>query len=278
MKYCPNQLLGQTPSLKPYAAEELYQAEEFTKKFEKSNTKSIDLFLARNPEFGDIGKMAIAFRILTSEYGSKFRESMKERSLDWYSYLFDRLTDELVNKDDYSRFCENKVSFVTFNYDRSLEHFLYESLINSFNNIPAKKIKEQLNQIRIIHVFGQVSGLEWQELPSKLEYGCEVNRINVPKLIKNIRIIYEEQENPELDKAHELIRKAQHILFLGFGYAKENLDLLNIQEILTKEQKVYGTTLGLTTKEVQSIKSKFPNPSGMCDQAMDCLRLLRECF
>ena len=80
------------PNLKRYIAQQSNKAKEFTDKFEKSSTKSIDLFLARNPEFDDIGKMAITFRILSAEYYSKFRESMKDRSIDWYSYLFDRLT------------------------------------------------------------------------------------------------------------------------------------------------------------------------------------------
>jgi len=271
------------PNLKPYIAKELYKAKEFTDKFNKSSTKSIDLFLARNPEFEDIGKKAIALRILAAEYHSKFRESMKNKDLDWYLYLFDRLTGDIVKKNDYIRLSENNVSFITFNYDRSLEHFLYESLVNSFNNIPPEKIKEQLLKLRIIHVFGQVAGLEWQDLPSKIEYLCDINLINIQGLVKDLRIIYEEKENPELEEARELINKVQNIFFLGFGYAKENLDLLNIPEILKPQQQIRGTALGLTKKEITDISSSITTSSTMhvtCDikihEAWDSLQILRQ--
>ena len=56
--------------------QELIEARIFTYKFDKSSTKSIDLFLARNPEFEVLGKKAIIFRILAAEKNSAFKERM----------------------------------------------------------------------------------------------------------------------------------------------------------------------------------------------------------
>ncbi len=233
--------------------------------------------MARNPEFADIGKKAITLRILASESVSKFRERMKNKNLDWYSYLFDRLTDDIVNKNDYIHFSENNnVSFITFNYDRSLEHFLYESLINSFNNIQPEKIKEQLIKLRIIHLFGQVAGLEWEDLSSKVEYQRDVNHIDILGLINNISIIYEGEENLELEEAHKLIKEAQRVFFLGFGYAKENLKLLTIPGILNPTQYVCGTALGVTSREFRDIVSISPYQVHIGDPNWDCLMLLRQ--
>lgn len=233
----------------PLIPQELHRAREFADKFRKSSTMSIDLFLARNPEFSEAGKRAIVFRILAAERESHFREEAKCGDQDWYTWLFERLTDELVKKDDYSRFSENDVSFVTFNYDRSLEHFLYDSLLNAFVGVGAAKIVEQLNRITVIHVFGQVAPLEWQD-QSGIEYRRDIKSVNVDALSKNLRTIYEEMDNPELEEAKDLIRKAGRIFFLGFGYAKENLDVLGIPEILSIGQRVYGTGLGLTKREI----------------------------
>ncbi len=273
------------PRLKSSISGMLIQARKFTDIFEKSPTKSIDLFLARNHEFEILGKTAIIFRIFAAEKLSAFRERMADdkRKQDWYSYIFHRLTDDLVEKSDYSRFCENNVSFITFNYDRSLEHFLYEGLVNSFNKIPHEKIKEQLSKLRIIHVFGQIAGLEWQDIDSKIEYRWDVNRINVGSLITNLRTIYEEEENPELEEARKLIREAQRIFFLGFGYAKENLKLLKIPKILEQGQNIYGTAFELTRKEIQNIEEIFPNIdhpsiSYVHIEDSDCLMLLRQHF
>ena len=239
--------------------------------------------MAINREFQDIGKKAIALTILAAESVKKLREIMDKGDLDWYSYLFRRLTDDIVNKNDYIRLGENNVSFITFNYDRSLEHFLYESLSNYFNRIPTEKIKEQLIKLRIIHVFGQVAGLEWQDLPSKIKYGRDVNLIDIQGLVKNIRIIYDEEKNPELKEAQGLIRKAEHIFFLGFGYAKVNLELLKIPEILNPQQNIYGTAYKLRPKEIEYIESIFSELVKKNEISVhighpndDCLALLRD--
>ena len=53
-------------------------------------------------------------------------------------------------------FHTNKVSFVTFNYDRSLEHFLCRSLANSFAKTEAEA-GEVISKIPIIHLHGRLA-------------------------------------------------------------------------------------------------------------------------
>ena len=264
------------------------KANRFVEKFRKSSTKSIDLFLARNPEFSRPGKRAIIFRILAAERASQFREETTNKIQDWYTWLFEQMTDKLVQKEDYSRFCcENDVSFITFNYDRSLEHFLYDSLVNSFNGIAVEKIIEQLNQIKICHVFGQVGPLEWQGQYSETEYRVNVKNINVDALCDNIRIVYEEGDNPKLKEARKIISNAHRVFFLGFGYAEENLDVLGIPEVLEEVQQVFGTALGFTKREITGVESLFRGIGfdkkksvnihrSVVIEDLDCLALLRQ--
>ena len=47
---------------------------EFIKKFENSSTKSIDLFMARNPTLVNAGKHIVAYEIFDAEIRSEFRE------------------------------------------------------------------------------------------------------------------------------------------------------------------------------------------------------------
>jgi hypothetical protein len=61
-----------------FAAIEKHEVEQFAETFHKSSTRSIDLFLARNPEFKLMGKWAIIFRILTAEQTSQFRENIHQ--------------------------------------------------------------------------------------------------------------------------------------------------------------------------------------------------------
>jgi len=277
--------LNANSRITPLIPQELRRAGDFANKFRKSSTKSIDLFLARNPEFTTYGKRAILFRIFAAEKQSRFREETKYKDQDWYSWLFEQLTQTLVRKEDYSRFGENCISFVTFNYDRSLEFFLYESLINSFNGVAPGKIVEQLDKIRIIHVFGQAAPLRWQGQDHVMEYAEDTTNTNVEIFCDNLRIIYEKSENLELDEAQEVISKASRVFFLGFGYAQENLDALGIPAILNAAQHVYGTALALTKREINRVKSVLKltagsgpegGPVNLLIEDLDCLALLRK--
>ena len=239
--------------------------------FHKSSTKSIDLFLARNPEFMQLGKLAIMLCILEAEKKSRFRESTNTHQQDWYSYLYQKLTDDLITKEDCRRLSENNVSFITFNYDRSLEHFFYESLKYSFNGIKEAIILEQLSKLRIIHIFGQIDNLDWQTPQKHIKYG---NVKGLTTLSPNVRIIYDENKNPEIEECHKLLNNAERIFFLGFGYAKENLELLNIPKSL-QTNNIFGTALNLTEREIGMIANVIPN-ARLFDE--DCLTLLRKCL
>jgi len=259
----------------------LSQAKLFSRTFENSNTRSIDLFLSRNNEFMEIGKLAIIFSIISSELNSRFREHINNRDHDWYSHIFDKLTDHIIKKEDYKLFSQNKASFITFNYDRSLDHFLFEGLLNSFYGIDPIEIKKMMDNLNIIHLFGQVAGLDWQDLESKIAYKTSVDNIDINKLVKNLRIIYEVEDDPILEKACDKISKAKRIFFLGFGYAPENLKVLKLPEILNTGMRVYGTAFGLIENEVNQKRVTFAPSLGLDYKyvnihAVDSLMLLRQ--
>jgi len=274
--------LSATNRENPRIPEYLETARQFVDAFRRATTKSVDLFLARNPEFSKEGRRAIAFRILAAEHASSFREETKKKSEDWYTWLFEQMTDKLVKKGDYSRFSENDVAIITFNYDRSLEHFLYDSLSNSFKSIGPQKVMEQLNHVKICHVFSQVGPLEWQGQPNAIPYRVNVNEVGIDTLADNIRIAYDEGENPKLQEAHNLLSRANRVFFLGFGYADENLDTLGIPDVLAKVALVCGTARGFTEKEIGKVKSRLRAGSSDGDKQTviiensDCRALLRE--
>ena len=92
----------------------IYDPDKFCRNLEDAHTPSIDLWLARNPDFSHIGKLAIILSIFDAERKSKFREDI-ESGQDWYSYLYHRMTSSLVDPDSYKNFRTNKVTFITFN-------------------------------------------------------------------------------------------------------------------------------------------------------------------
>lgn len=222
-------------------------------KFENARSPSIDIFLARRPEFYEIGRRAIAQIIHEKEKISVFEYDMDDPEKDWYKYLFHRMTETLTDKESYMKFSENKVSFITFNYDRSLEHYLYNALINSFD-IPLGRIRtEDLFPFEFILVYGKLADLNWEN-----SGGIRYRGAFVPKMISNINIIYDTPNKDELKESiHRIFTKAKRIFFLGFGYAHENLEVIKVIAFLKDDIDIYGTCYGSTPKNINDLKSKL---------------------
>ncbi|MBN1362428.1 MAG: hypothetical protein JW993_17665 [Sedimentisphaerales bacterium] len=256
-----------------------------------NNMESIDLFLSRQPRFQRIGKLAISLNILRHERESRFGHNAEKPDRDWYSLVYHRMTLECISKDGYRGFGRNKVAFVTFNYDRSLEHFLFRSL-HSFEDATSESVREQIGRIAISHVYGKLAPLPWQDSDSSriLEYGADDVKSygKLPDMIQNLYVVHEERVNPGLEEAREKIEGAERVFFLGFGYAKENLEALGFPDVVTKSHRIYGTAMGWTPREIGEIRWHFidaiqrsGSTSAHVDKQVqirdcDCVTLLRE--
>ncbi len=249
--------------------------------FYKSSTPSIDLFLSRNLGYANIGKLAIIIEILEAERNSQFREDIVQSDQDWYSYLYRYLTDGIIYKDNYKEFSKNNISFITFNYDRSLEYFLHESFLNSFNyDVDRTDLTNEVKNIFLEHVYGVVAPLPWQDIInySSLEYKSEFNIQLVQSLIKNIKMIHE-RTLQDLRRITKRIQEAQRIFFLGFGYANENLEILDIPKVIGSNTKIFGTVKGFCKRELNEIKGRFLpmiKESKIILEDCNCLELLRD--
>ncbi len=168
-------------------------AQRFCDVFKDSNTPSIDLFLSRNVGFENVGKYSIVLNILAAEARSKFGIDLDNSADDWVSYLYERMTDDLIDLSSFGRFSENKTRFITFNYDRSLEHFLFTSLRHSFNDASDEDIEEQVKKIRIDHVYGSVGPLPWQGDGRQYSSGYGWN--DIKNLAKSIKLMHQERES-----------------------------------------------------------------------------------
>ena len=98
------------------------------------------MFLQNNYEsFGNIAKCAIAQTLLDYE-SEEALHSMPNNN--WYMHLY-----KLMRTNPPTDFNRNSVSFITFNYDLSLDQFLYNSILNSstsLNNIMALRIIQSI--------------------------------------------------------------------------------------------------------------------------------------
>lgn len=249
---------------------------------------SIDLFLAGHPDdlwLNRLGRLAIILRISTAELEHSKRRKQKRPEKDWCEFLLGKLRGGLITPDDFkSRFRENNVTIITFNYDRFLEDYVFDGLQKSFGGLEPETVKEQLGHIKIVHVFGQIAPLPWQNLGQGIKYGSEITEVDVLSLSKNLRIIYDGYHNPELEEARTKIAETRRIFFLGFGYAGENLKVLALPKVINPIAKIWGTHLDATKKECNYAGWQLVRDMGLdwaqvrLDKDCDCLKLLREYF
>lgn len=249
------------------------KVDEFTDEFSKSSVYSIDFFLEERTEFMDVGKMAIAVHLIKCEED----ETLRNSDNNWYMYLYDRL------KSSFEDFEKNNIFFVTLNYDRSLEQFLFEAL-RSGSHKSQSECAEKLNKIPIVHLYGQLDLLPWQNCNGKCYstnkgYEDTIQRIRNAK--KNLHLISDERnvsESEEFKKAYALIKKAKIVYFLGFGFDETNLERLNIQ--LMKNKTVTGTALRLEISKQRWVKQYFKDKRNTATTInlyeMDVLSLLKQ--
>ncbi len=229
---------------------------EFKAALRHSGQSSVDAFLEFRPEYEDIGKALVAYCLVQRESDHWL---FGDDSSSWYHYLFKAM------RASFDRFGSNPLSVVTFNYDRSLEHYLHTCLCNSYNK-PSDVVAEQLSSIPIVHVYGQLGTLDWQPpksncLPRTYTDGANVD--SVSRAANGIKIITEHRdETDEFHVAHNLLVAADRIFFIGFGYDKTNIERLHVPWKGTQDfhagQFLIGTAHGLTEVERERIRDRNP--------------------
>ena len=96
--------------------------DEFFKFFKDSNLNNIDKFLSLNPDYEEIGKHCIVHCLNQIEISNPELTIQKIFSgHDWYNTLVNSLYLDVNRIEELTM---NKLSILTYNYDRSLEHYL----------------------------------------------------------------------------------------------------------------------------------------------------------
>lgn len=296
--------------------------DNFYQKLINSSPASIDDFIhyvsEKNKDYEFLGKACIVCAITKYEnenyfninksvtpkghryFNNESTESQNHLELrkGWYTYLWEKIYDG--NIEDNLR----NLTIVTYNYDRSLEHFLITRLINlcDYNKQDAADfIFTSLGSI--FHVYGKIGKLGWEkekdikyenpykslnmhdvtdilkDSPERFEHkgvdninyhlhGAGIDTIkrfknhldNVINLTKCIRTYTE--AGREHGNLQFKIAEAQKLIFLGFGYHKQNLRWFDPKVFQIKKDIVIAGTgykMGKTQldKARKNIKDTF---------------------
>ena len=196
------------------------QLEDLVEIFRRWGPGSIDRFLEEWSEFAEVGKLAIAATLIPAEIPAKvFPGDGPHES--WYELLWTALAARS------GLFRENQLSVITFNYDRSLEYYLWEHLaVLHRGNLP--EALRDYQSVEIIHVYGSLGDLPVYGGTGRA-YSPELEPYEDILISAASRIHIANRdgdEPPDFQRARELLESAHRIVFLGFGFHEENVDRL----------------------------------------------------
>jgi hypothetical protein len=221
-----------------------------------------------DPEIELIGKLGIARAILNAEAASpmfqtaeRHPQSLQLSNFDntWYSSSTKLLTEN-VRKSRIDRIFEN-VEFINFNYDRCLEHYLPLSLGNYYG-IPPEAIQEVMQSLVVHRPYGIVGRLPWQHGSGpKVGFGkCSPSLL--ADVAQQIRTFTERvSEGGELSEIKSTIADADRIVFLGFAFHRQNVELLS--QKVSYNTELFGTAFGVSRSDCSVIEDEISNAFGI---------------
>jgi len=254
---------------------------------------SIDNFIdARrgDQQIAFCGKLTIVYAILEAEFNcalsvinnKTLQNEILEEAIDadieqlnrsWYPLIFKKITEGCSIEELTDRL--NNISFIIFNYDRCFEYFMYKSLM-IYYSLEHHRAKEIVQQLHINHPYGTVGKL-WDNR-GELTFGEIPNTEQLILLAQNIKTFTEsvEQEKDSSNRIQYLVERADRIIFLGFAYHEQNLDLLfkhnDIIDVtdnvpISKNIICYGTGYGISDNDLDRLRKTLQIK---CEIIKDC--------
>lgn len=198
---------------------------------------SIDAFVENQktyPEVAVLAKLAIGACILGSETASSLyippkighSRGFPDARSTWLAKLFTLMVTGCTSVQDIFK----NVTFIVFNYDRCLEHFFRHAISNYFD-LPIEKASRIASTCRIIHPYGLLGSLDGN---GHVEFGWDFRHSGglgadvFNQMAKSIRTFSEfEEDKSQVNLAKRWVVEASRIIFLGFGFHEQNIDMLD---------------------------------------------------
>jgi hypothetical protein len=143
-------------------------------------------------------------------------------------------------------------------YDRVIEHFLYIALQKDAG-FTEEMARENICNARIIRPYGSVGLLPWQDGDTHASFG-DANLRKVLVSAANLIKTYAERSDASgfRDSIQEVIAKAAVIVFLGFGFHRQNLSIF-ASPAMGEPKSVFGTAKGIDKANYESMIRRLAN-------------------
>lgn len=192
--------------------------------------------LSGMPKVVQLGKLAIAAAILEAERESIFQDRnngpdglfnmRSELGGTWYPRFLTMLVSG-GTASDVERVA-GKLKLIVFNYDRCIEHFLVSGLQTAYL-LSKEEAERVVCNIEIIHPYGTVGCLPFMDGEPKIEFGANHKNtgFDLNVVATRIRTFTEGVSDHSVgDKARQWLTESRAAVFLGFGFHKQNISLI----------------------------------------------------
>ncbi len=259
---------------------------EFRRLLEHSGHRTIDSFLlthANRAGYPEIGKTAVADILLPLEFQSRLSRLARVATggnpdQDWMSYLFEHMLVGCAGSVD-SFIGANDISFVTFNYDRTLEHFFWSRIAHTFS-LDSRTAWEHASRIKIIHVYGSLGPFSPARVGARRPDESPSSQL-IQESASTIQLMYGDRGQATIDEAKAAILAAGLVCFLGFGFDPDNIERLELNKLSAGKAMVGATRYEVAEGEWTRIASamnptQFTFPNVAEPRKLDSLQFLRE--
>ena len=243
-----------------------------------------------DPQIELIGKLGIVRAILKAEAASpEFKRSNNmSDTLDlskfgdsWYSSLTKLLTEN-VRKSQVDSIFDN-LEIVNFNYDRCLEHYLPISL-SYYYGLKLDAIREIMQGLTIHRPYGVAGRLPWQKGDAPSVGFGEGSPQQLVDVAQQVRTFTERVEGgEELAAMKATMAGADRVVFLGFAFHRQNVELLS-QE-MQDHSEIVATSYQISPSDKSVIdaelRTAFKHKRGLNDSRirladMTCSKFFNE--
>lgn len=225
---------------------------------------SIDNFLHTHQQDENVvlvGKIAIALAIIEGEAASPLAAqdeggravpplSTERYRNSWY-FPFMRMLTMGTRSDDPRALFQN-IRFVVFNYDRCLELVLLHTLRGYYGLQPEDAL-EILAEIEIIHPYGSIGLLGGVPGPG-IPFGYQ--HANIREIANGIKTFTESVGEHIVERARKVVADADTIVFLGFGFLPQNMDLLR-PRAHQQAMRIHATTFKVSMANKMVIREQL---------------------
>jgi hypothetical protein len=181
-----------------------------------------------------VGKAVIAATIMEKEAETKLAHpsheilNFSELEESWHTILAQMLF-EGVDKTEIGDIFD-RVSVVTFNYDRCIEHYMVNAVQRYFK-VSREEAEKACRKFEVFHVYGQIGKLPWQVGPGEKStpFGTLPEPRNLLRISQDIRTFTEgEKDGAGMAEMRSLISSAESVIYLGFSFGLINMDILTV--------------------------------------------------